>query len=118
MKTLTEEFIDKINKMESKSIGVILVWANELRIKQDQQTKELREEIERLKESKWISVEDRLPEKHTSCIVFSMKTKTNNSFVTESDFDGKYFYHPYHGQEILGVYEHITHWQPLPNNPI
>ena len=49
MKTLTEEFIDKINKMESKSINVILIWAHELRIKQNQQTKELREEIERLK---------------------------------------------------------------------
>jgi len=89
--------------------------------------KELREEIERLKESKWISVEERLPEDYVPYSYTETKylvyTEQPTGFFIEmaewftSDCeDVKSHFNierPYSGYDI-----NITHWQPLPNNPI
>jgi hypothetical protein len=75
----------------------------------DQQTKELREEIERLKESKWISVEERLPKDGERVLIITDNSYPeigeilNGSFVESQEFKDR---------------RYTTHWQPLPNNPI
>jgi hypothetical protein len=76
----------------------------------DQQTKELREEIERLKESKWISVEERLPEENESILLYGKMYGWKQSGIFHN---GKFY-----KDHDFKIKIKPTHWQPLPNNPI
>jgi hypothetical protein len=75
---------------------------------------ELREEIERLKESKWISVEVDLPKQENIYLV-ECKDDYTAKFNTYGNFKGSFTNCDNNGYDYE-VYP--THWQPLPNNPI
>ena len=83
----------------------------------DQQTKELREEIERLKESKWICVD--MPKDGTSIIRWHKPSKNFVAVLFNNQFSRKL---PW----ICTTKSHCwpeesfepNIWQPLPNNPL
>ena len=68
----------------------------------------------------WISIEDRLPEKHQDVLVFQdnyggIMFQSHYTRIKDTDIptwwwadDGEYMGHP----------SYITHWMPLPNKPI
>ena len=64
-------------------------------------------------EDKWISVEDRLPEKYCQCLVAS-KYFNGDSFVDFAEFDHGEFYEI---TEEGDVFTDITHWTPPPEPP-
>jgi hypothetical protein len=68
----------------------------------------LQAEIERLKASKWISVDERLPEYSSDVLFFSAEIGS----VEAGFFDGAYF-----GDAVGEPVMDVTHWQPLPDPP-
>jgi len=105
----TKEKDDKI-----KSLGTSLL---DVATKSSETIIELREEIERLKESKWISVEERLPtERVEFVLLFNADAPKYNQCVYQGTWflqNDKFKSDTTHN--LLGT---VTHWQPLPNNPI
>lgn len=78
------------------------------------QVQELRNEIERIKGSQWISVEDQLPIKQGYFLVHTPESFPKNIPFQVAEFydDNNIFYNEY--DEPL---EDATHWQPLPVAP-
>ena len=69
--------------------------------------------------SKWISVEDRLPEKDTYCDIWILNTDINEGWrKTLVLYNGKYWCS---GQTTYDttrdIEEVVTHWMHLPNPP-
>jgi hypothetical protein len=72
-------------------------------------TKELKVEIERLKKaSKWVSVDERLPEYSSDVLFFSTQITVEAGW-----FDGAYFNESVTLEPVMDA----THWQPLPAPP-
>jgi hypothetical protein len=70
----------------------------------------LRQDYERLRAMlTWISVEDRLPEKHTAVLVY-----TDMHGNHAASFDGEEWFCDYGGEWL---FPNVTHWMPLPEPP-
>jgi len=60
-------------------------------------------------DSKWVSVDERLPDEGENVIVFDGKRQT--VICNASLNEDKYF------ESAWGNFFNVTHWQPLPNPP-
>lgn len=61
---------------------------------------------------KWISVEDRLPETESRCLVVRYDAVTKTSFIDILWFDKGTWWNRVFGGEYS-----VTHWMPLPEPP-
>jgi hypothetical protein len=82
---------------------------SQLRVESVQREQQKNREIKRLKKaSKWISVDERLPEHSSDVLFFSAEIGS----VEAGFFDGAYF-----GDAVSEPVMDVTHWQPLPEPP-
>jgi hypothetical protein len=71
------------------------------------------------KESKWISVKERLPEENELVLAYGLdygKGPGKHYVVAERRFD-KFYYIDSNGIELERL-DYITHWMPLPEPPV
>ena len=57
----------------------------------------------------WISVEDRLPERGTRCLIYAAQGKAH--YTSIANFNG------YFGLSGRRAYWKVTHWMPIPEPP-
>ena len=69
--------------------------------------------------SKWISVEDRLPEINKGFIGFveNQEVCCCHRYANSATDEGPVFYAQISGGFLMFSLESITHWQPLPEAP-
>ena len=64
-----------------------------------------------IRKSKWISVEDRMPDRHEDIIFYAKGAAWRYRFGWIDSYDE--FYCTTRGERV----ENVTHWQPLPDPP-
>lgn len=70
------------------------------------------QEIQRDRESRWISVKERLPEEEIEVLCFGFTgSMMVGAIWAENEKDG------YYAESTDGMLDNVTHWQPLPEAP-